>query len=140
MDSEFTPTGVRNSLLILRSLERDMDGKFVARHRHIPAHAEVGSSEHDVGIKAGGHFVVRVRADLVDRGIEHDRLRDAVNRKVAGQPQRMGSRRFDLGAFERNMSLSQLNDVANPAKDEQGLTLVAAKEKTRARGGLGSDF
>ena len=38
--------------------------------------------------------------------------------------------------------LSQLNDVANPAKDEQGLTLVAAKEKTRARksGGLDSDF
>ena len=38
--------------------------------------------------------------------------------------------------------LSQLNDVANPAKDEQGLTLVAAKEKTRARksGELDSDF
>ena len=38
--------------------------------------------------------------------------------------------------------LSQLNDVANPAKDEQGLTLAAAKEKTRARksGGLDSDF
>src|SRR5260370_30090853 len=38
--------------------------------------------------------------------------------------------------------LSQLNDVANPAKDEQGLTLVAAKEKTRARksGGLDNDF
>ena len=38
--------------------------------------------------------------------------------------------------------LSPLNDVANPAKDEQGLTLVAAKEKTRARksGGLDSDF
>jgi transcriptional regulator with XRE-family HTH domain len=29
--------------------------------------------------------------------------------------------------------LSQLNDVANPAKDEQGLTLAARKEKTRAR-------
>jgi hypothetical protein len=28
--------------------------------------------------------------------------------------------------------LSQLNDVANPAKDEQGLTLVAAKEKIRS--------
>jgi transcriptional regulator with XRE-family HTH domain len=38
--------------------------------------------------------------------------------------------------------LSQLNDVANPGKDEQGLTLIAAKEKTRARksGGLDSDF
>lgn len=38
--------------------------------------------------------------------------------------------------------LSQLNDVANPANDEQGLRLVAAKEKTRARksGGLDSDF
>lgn len=38
--------------------------------------------------------------------------------------------------------LSQLNDVANPAKDEHGLTLVAAKEKTRARksAGLDSDF
>jgi transcriptional regulator with XRE-family HTH domain len=29
--------------------------------------------------------------------------------------------------------LSQLSDVANPAKDAQGLTLVARKEKTRAR-------
>src|ERR1700674_161769 len=29
--------------------------------------------------------------------------------------------------------LSQLNDVANPVKDEQGLTLLASKEKTRAR-------
>ena len=38
--------------------------------------------------------------------------------------------------------LSQLNDVANPAKDEQGLTLVAPKEKTRARksGKLDNDF
>jgi transcriptional regulator with XRE-family HTH domain len=38
--------------------------------------------------------------------------------------------------------LSPLNDVANPAKDEQGLTLVAPKEKTRARksGALDSDF
>ena len=38
--------------------------------------------------------------------------------------------------------LPPLNDVATPAKDEQGLTLVAAKEKTRARksGGLDSDF
>jgi len=30
--------------------------------------------------------------------------------------------------------LSPLNEVANPAKDEQGLTLVTRKEKTRARG------
>jgi len=38
--------------------------------------------------------------------------------------------------------ISQLNDVANPANDEQGLTLVAPKEKTRARksGELNSDF
>jgi transcriptional regulator with XRE-family HTH domain len=38
--------------------------------------------------------------------------------------------------------LSQLNDVANPAKDEQGLTLIASKEKTRARksGVLDNDF
>jgi transcriptional regulator with XRE-family HTH domain len=38
--------------------------------------------------------------------------------------------------------LPPLSDVANPAKDEQGLTLRAAKEKTRARksGGLDSDF
>jgi transcriptional regulator with XRE-family HTH domain len=38
--------------------------------------------------------------------------------------------------------LSPLNDLANPANDEQGLTLIAAKEKTRARksGGLDSDF
>lgn len=38
--------------------------------------------------------------------------------------------------------LSQLNDVANPAKDEEGLTLVAPKEKARARksGELDSDF
>jgi transcriptional regulator with XRE-family HTH domain len=38
--------------------------------------------------------------------------------------------------------LSQLNDVANPAKDEQGLTLIAPKEKIRARksGELDSDF
>jgi transcriptional regulator with XRE-family HTH domain len=38
--------------------------------------------------------------------------------------------------------LPQMNDVANPTKDEQGLTLVAAKEKTRARnsGGLDNDF
>jgi transcriptional regulator with XRE-family HTH domain len=38
--------------------------------------------------------------------------------------------------------LSQLNDVANPAKDEQGLALFAPKEKTRARksGELDSDF
>jgi hypothetical protein len=38
--------------------------------------------------------------------------------------------------------LSQLNDVANPAKDEQGLLLAAPKEKTRARASreLDSDF
>jgi len=38
--------------------------------------------------------------------------------------------------------LSQLNDMANPAKDEQGLALVAPKEKTRARksGELDNDF
>jgi transcriptional regulator with XRE-family HTH domain len=38
--------------------------------------------------------------------------------------------------------LPPLNDAANPAKDEQGLMLVAAKEKIRARksGGLDSDF
>lgn len=38
--------------------------------------------------------------------------------------------------------LQPLNDVANPAKDEQGLTLVSAKEKTRVRksAGLDSDF
>src|SRR6266702_5238331 len=38
--------------------------------------------------------------------------------------------------------LSPLNDLANPANDEQGLRLIAGKEKTRARkgGGLDSDF
>ena len=38
--------------------------------------------------------------------------------------------------------LQPLNDVANPVKDEQGLTLSAAKEKTRVRksAGLDSDF
>jgi transcriptional regulator with XRE-family HTH domain len=38
--------------------------------------------------------------------------------------------------------LSQLNDAANPAKDEHGLTLVAPKEKARARKSreLDSDF
>ena len=38
--------------------------------------------------------------------------------------------------------LPQLNDVADPAKDEQGLMLVAPKEKTRARksGELDRDF
>lgn len=38
--------------------------------------------------------------------------------------------------------LQPLNDVANPAKDEQGLTLASFREKTRARksAGLDSDF
>src|ERR1700719_1622065 len=38
--------------------------------------------------------------------------------------------------------LPPFNDVANPAKDEHGLTLIAAKGKTRARksGGLDNDF
>jgi hypothetical protein len=38
--------------------------------------------------------------------------------------------------------LQPLNDVANPATDEQGLTLASAKEKTRVRksAGLDSDF
>jgi len=38
--------------------------------------------------------------------------------------------------------LSPLNEVANPSQDEQGLTLAAAKEKTRARrsAGLDNDF
>jgi transcriptional regulator with XRE-family HTH domain len=38
--------------------------------------------------------------------------------------------------------LQPLNDVANPAKDEQGIRLIAAKEKTRVRksAGLDSDF
>jgi transcriptional regulator with XRE-family HTH domain len=38
--------------------------------------------------------------------------------------------------------LQPLDDLANPAKDEQGLRFVAAKEKTRARsgGGLDNDF
>jgi transcriptional regulator with XRE-family HTH domain len=38
--------------------------------------------------------------------------------------------------------LPPLNDVANPAKDEQGLTLIAVKERTRARksGELDNDF
>jgi len=33
--------------------------------------------------------------------------------------------------------LGPLNDLANPAKDEQGLTLASAKEKMRARKGAG---
>jgi transcriptional regulator with XRE-family HTH domain len=35
-----------------------------------------------------------------------------------------------------------LEELANPTKDEQGLTLASAREKTRARksGGLDSDF
>jgi transcriptional regulator with XRE-family HTH domain len=38
--------------------------------------------------------------------------------------------------------LQPLSDVANPAKDEQGLMLASAKEKTRVRksAGLDSDF
>jgi transcriptional regulator with XRE-family HTH domain len=38
--------------------------------------------------------------------------------------------------------LGPLDDIANPAKDEQGLTLASAKEKTRARksAGLSNDF
>jgi transcriptional regulator with XRE-family HTH domain len=38
--------------------------------------------------------------------------------------------------------LEPLNDAAHPAKDEQGLTLAAAKEKTRVRksAGLDNDF
>src|SRR5476651_1834184 len=38
--------------------------------------------------------------------------------------------------------LQPLNDVANPAKDEQGIRLIATKEKTRVRksAGLDSDF
>lgn len=38
--------------------------------------------------------------------------------------------------------LGQLDSVANPAKDEQGLTLASAKERKRVRksGGLGNDF
>ena len=38
--------------------------------------------------------------------------------------------------------LQPLEDVANPANDEQGLIFAAAKEKTRARrsGGLDNDF
>lgn len=35
--------------------------------------------------------------------------------------------------------LQPLNDVANPAKDEQGLTLATAKEKTRVRKSAGLD-
>jgi transcriptional regulator with XRE-family HTH domain len=38
--------------------------------------------------------------------------------------------------------LQPLNDIADPAKDEEGLTLVAARQKTRVRKrtGLESDF
>ncbi len=38
--------------------------------------------------------------------------------------------------------LSPFDEVANPAKDEQGLTLAAAKERIRARksAGLNNDF
>jgi transcriptional regulator with XRE-family HTH domain len=38
--------------------------------------------------------------------------------------------------------LQPLDDLANPAKDEQGLTLASAKEKMRARKsrGLSNDF
>jgi transcriptional regulator with XRE-family HTH domain len=38
--------------------------------------------------------------------------------------------------------LQPLNEVANPAKDEQGLTLAAVKKKTRVRksAGLDRDF
>lgn len=38
--------------------------------------------------------------------------------------------------------LSPLNEVANPTRDEQGLTLATAKEKIRARksAGLDNDF
>jgi len=35
--------------------------------------------------------------------------------------------------------LSPFNEVANPALDENGLTLAAAKQKTRARKGAGLD-
>ncbi len=38
--------------------------------------------------------------------------------------------------------LGPLNDLANPAEDEQGLTFASAKEKTRARksAGLSNEF
>jgi hypothetical protein len=38
--------------------------------------------------------------------------------------------------------LARLEDLANPAKDEQGLTLASAKEKARAResAGLSNEF
>ena len=38
--------------------------------------------------------------------------------------------------------LAPFNEVANPTQDEQGLTLAAAREKTRARksAGLDNDF
>jgi len=38
--------------------------------------------------------------------------------------------------------LQPLNDLANPARDEQGLTFASAKEKTRARksAGLSNEF
>jgi transcriptional regulator with XRE-family HTH domain len=38
--------------------------------------------------------------------------------------------------------LQPLEDLANPVKDEQGLALMAAKERTRARrsGGLDNEF
>jgi len=38
--------------------------------------------------------------------------------------------------------LQPLDDLANPAKDEQGLTFASAKEKTRARksAGLSNEF
>jgi transcriptional regulator with XRE-family HTH domain len=41
-----------------------------------------------------------------------------------------------------NDLLQPLDDLANPAKDEQGLILASAKEKTRARksGGLSNAF
>lgn len=35
--------------------------------------------------------------------------------------------------------LQPLNEVANPSKDEQGLRLASAKEKTRVRKGAGLD-
>ena len=59
-------------VLFLASLQRDMKGKFVTRHGHIPARAEVGSSEHDIGVKARGRLIVRVGTDHVDSDVEHD--------------------------------------------------------------------
>src|SRR5579859_671698 len=105
------PPGLECLLLGLRQLrieqfrvERNAYGKFVAHERQVLDDAEIRTLDDGRRVETRGlrldHAGDFEDADLVDRGIQRDRLGDAVHGEVAGHFEAVLATLFNPGALE----------------------------------------